>query len=215
MRLMIYDDGERGPTLGLGLTHSWIVGGHLYKALGRLDDFAGARSWAEALDWIVLRLAREDRQLTELQIWSHGKWGCALMGEERLDADTLDPDHELHPRLSQLRELIAPSGALWWFRTCETLGADAGQSFACQWADFFNMTVAGHTHIIGPVQSGLHAVEPGASPDWSPTEGLIEGSCDDPRRAAASSMRARNSIVCLTGRIPASAIVRNRGPIGM
>jgi len=93
--------------------------------------------------------------------------------------------------------------ALWWFRTCETLGAECGQAFAMAWADFFNCRVAGHTHVIGFYQSGLHSLSPGESPGWSASEGILEGDAREPLRAAESRRGEPNTITCHGGQIPA------------
>jgi len=94
------------------------------------------------------------------------------------------------------------AGAQWWFRTCETFGADAGHDFARAWTSYFDCRAAGHTYVIGPWQSGLHTLEPGARPHWSADEALIEGSAAEPQRAAWSSRREPNTISCLHGSIP-------------
>src|SRR6185369_4655873 len=91
--------------------------------------------------------------------------------------------------------------ALWWFRTCETLGADCGQAFARAWADFFKCRVAGHTHVIGFHQSGLHSLRPGEIPTWSADEGIIEGDARNPLRAAKSTRGTSNTITCFGGRV--------------
>lgn len=91
---------------------------------------------------------------------------------------------------------------LWWFRTCETLGASCGQAFARAWADFLGCRVAGHTHVIGFYQSGLHSLRPGEKPTWSADEGIIEGDAARPLRAAESRRGIPNTITCLGGRPP-------------
>jgi hypothetical protein len=102
-----------------------------------------------------------------------------------------------------VRDRFLPEAkGLWWFRTCETFGALPGQRFATELADFLGARVAGHTYIIGHVQSGLHTLRPGERPTWSEDEGLREGSPDEPRRAHWSRLRAPNTITCLRGTIP-------------
>ena len=91
---------------------------------------------------------------------------------------------------------------LWWWRTCETLGAARGQAFAGALAEFLDARVAGHTFIIGAWQSGLHTLGPGETPRWSPTEGLKDGDPERPRAAYGSSRRAPNTIHCLHGQVP-------------
>jgi len=104
-------------------------------------------------------------------------------------------------RLAALREQLAP-GALVWFRTCETLGAAAGIDFAERLADFLGARVAGHTYVIGFHQSGLHGLPPGTRADWSPTEGLADGTAEAPRRAKWSHRLAPRTITCLGGEVP-------------
>ncbi|MEO6419774.1 MAG: hypothetical protein ABIP39_10225, partial [Polyangiaceae bacterium] len=62
--------------------------------------------------------------------------------------------------------------------------------------------VAGHTFIIGFHQSGLHGLAPGMRADWSPEEGLAEGSAEEPKRAKWSTPRAPRTITCLAGQVP-------------
>ncbi len=187
-----------------GLSHSWMVGGLLYSTLGRLDDWRGFSSWGAALSWLAEH--RGDEPIAEIQFWGHGKWGCAKIDREDLDVSLLDPGHEHYDKLLAIRERLRGRGEqppLWWFRTCETFGAEAGHEFARAWAEFFDCRAAGHTYIIGPYQSGLHTIEPGEIPCWSVDEGLIDGTADAPRRAAWSTRREPNTITCFHGRIPA------------
>jgi len=187
----------------LGLTHSWQVGGALYAALGRLDDRRGFANWGAALTWLADHRSLEP--IGEIQFWGHGKWGCAKIDREDLDVEILDRAHPDHDKLLAIRERMRPRGdqpPLWWFRTCETFGAERGHEFARAWASFFGCRAAGHTYIIGPYQSGLHTLDPGELPGWSAREGLIEGTADAPRRALWSTRREPNTITCLHGRIP-------------
>jgi hypothetical protein len=187
-----------------GLSHSWWVGGVLYSTLGRLDDWRGFASWGAALEWLAEH--RGDEPIGEIQFWGHGKWGAAKIGDESLDLAVLDPRHEHHDKLLAIRERLRPRGErppLWWFRTCETFGAQCGHEFARAWAEFFGCRAAGHTYVIGPYQSGLHTIDPGETPRWSIDEGLIEGTVDAPRRARWSTRGEPNTITCLRGTIPA------------
>ena len=70
------------------------------------------------------------------------------------------------------------------------------------WTDFFGCRAAGHTYIIGPLQSGLHAIAPGGTPHWSTYEGLDVGSPEKPRRALWSIPGAPNTISCLRVNLP-------------
>jgi hypothetical protein len=198
---MIHDRTCRGRPLVPGLSHAWWLGGHLYRALGRFDAWTGVASWAEALDF--LRTAAPGRPIAEVQYWGHGKWGNARVGCEPLDARALAREHELAPALRDVAARMLPGAeGLWWFRTCETFGARAGHAFARDLADFLGCRVAGHTYVIGHVQSGLHSLMPGADPSWPDDEALREGTPDEPTRAHWSRWGAPNTITCLRGSIP-------------
>lgn len=202
LRLMIYDRTCTGPRLRPGLSHAWMSGGLLYgHVMRRLDGWQGARSWAEALAWAAQ--VEPDRKIAELQFWGHGKWGCAFIERDRLDAEALVPGHPLHASLVALRERLVGPEALLWFRTCETFGALPGQDLARRLTDFMGCRAAGHTYIIGGWQSGLHSLGPGEAPGWSATEGLKAGTPAAPTEALWSRRRAPNTIHCLSGQVPA------------
>lgn len=199
LRLVVYDATQRSrPSRALGL--SWQLGTYLYRGLGRTDQAFGAHTWTAALAW--LEHHEPDRTIGEVQFWGHGKWGRALIAGESLERRTLSPGHPLGTRLTALRERLDPN-ALVWFRTCETLGARAGQDFARALGDRLGATIAGHTFVIGYFQSGLHTLAPGTTPRWSATEGLRDGTADEPRAAYSSGPGRPNTITCLTGAIPA------------
>jgi hypothetical protein len=200
LRLVVFDRTQLSrPPRALGA--SWSAGALLYRSMGYVDDSYGARSFAEALDWVVERA--KHRSIGELQYWGHGKWGRILVDRESLDRGALAPGHALRPKLEALRERLSPT-ALLWFRTCETLGARAGQDFAAALSDFTGASVAGHTYVIGYFQSGLHVLSPGVAPSWSPVEGLLDGTPEEPRSAHGSGPSEPNTITCFTPRVPAS-----------
>jgi hypothetical protein len=184
-----------------GLSHFWAGGGLLYAGLRRIDRFAGFTDWETALRWLAE--IEPSRTIGEIQFWGHGKWGAAKIDREPLDIETLALDHRLRRPLEAIRERLDHDGALWWFRTCETFGAEPGHAFAQAWTEFFGCRAAGHTYVIGPWQSGLHSLEPGETPRWSVAEGLTAGTPDDPRAARWSRLGEPNTISCLHGRIPA------------
>jgi hypothetical protein len=200
LRVMIYDATCTGGRLAAGLTHAWWVGSHLYRALGRIDASFGARRWDEALAWIVGQ--EPDRSIDEVQLWMHGKWGAAFLERDRLDERALLRGS---PHRAQLDALAARlhEGSLLWFRTCETFGAHAGQRFAAACAERLGCRVAGHTHVIGDWQSGLHSLRPGEAPRWPPEEGLLHGTAAAPERARWSTPLRPHTIHCLQGRVPA------------
>lgn len=198
LRLVIYDATQRARKPRL-LGYSWQYGTLLYRGLGRVDAAYGARSFADAFAWLARH--RPEQPISELQFWGHGKWGRIFIDAESLDASWLRAGHAHHTAFQQLRERLAPD-ALLWFRTCETLGARAGQDFAAALADATGARVAGHTYVIGFFQSGLHCLLPGTKPSWSSIEGLAAGNAAEPERALVSTPDAPNTITCLTGRIP-------------
>ena len=195
LRLMLYDDTCRGRRFLPGLTHSWIVGGFLYRLLGRIDRVFGARSWAEGLQWLAS--VEEHRPVAEIQFWGHGKWGRAKIADDVLDVGALRSEHPYYSTLAAIGDRLVGPQALWWFRTCETFGCEVGHEFARQWTQFFDCRAAGHTYIIGPWQSGLHVLGPGEEPDWSLQEGLAQGTPKDPKKALWSRPGELNTITCL------------------
>ena len=204
LRLMIYDRTCRGRRGLPGLSHAWAAGGRLYHAMGRLDAWCGAASWAEALDWLAT--VRAGEPVAEVQLWMHGRWGQARIAGEALDAAALEPGHPHHARLVALRERLVPGGsALFWFRTCETFGRAEGHAFARAWTGFFGCRAAGHTHVIGIFQSGLHLLEPGGTPDWPVDEGMAPGA---PRDEAVRTIGAPSrpwsprTVTFLAGQVP-------------
>lgn len=199
---MVFDRTCRGARMRPGLSHAWWLGGHLYRGLRRFDAHRGVASWAEALEWMAD--LEPSRAIAEVQFWGHGKWGNAKVDRDVLDREALVTEHRLHSPLARIAERMqAGAEGLWWFRTCETFGAGPGLAFAPALAEFLGCRVAGHTFIIGHWQSGLHSLLPGETPTWSDTEGLREGTVDDPRRAYWSGLRQPNTISCLHGKIPA------------
>ncbi len=196
-RLLVYDGSAKaGEKL---LRTAWSTGAKLYRGMRRVQAIHGATSWDDALLW----LASEGQKgsIDEVQFWGHGKWGKVYIADDVLERAQLRPDHAQHALLRELRASLAPN-ALVWFRTCETFGAAPGHAFAQELSDFLGARVAGHTFVIGAFQSGLHGLLPGARPHWSATEGLRQGSADEPREAFDSSAGAPNTLHFMNGRIP-------------
>lgn len=196
---MLYDRTCRGRGLLPGLSHAWSAGGVLYNALGRIDAWHGAASWAEGLAWLLEASAR--RPISEIQFWGHGEWGGLWIDEELLTAAALRPDHALHAHLAALKARLVPGGeALWWFRSCDVFGTRTGHDFARAWTRFFGCRAAGHTYTINILQSGLHVLEPGAEPTWPETEGVVPGLS----HARSSHLLAPRTITCFHNAIPPS-----------
>jgi hypothetical protein len=195
---MVYDATCRGRAWLPGLTDAWRTGGALYGALGRLDAWRGVTNWSEALGWLAAR--EPSRPIAEVQYWGHGTWGRVMVASEPLDMDALEPAHPLNAGLIALRARLAPD-ALVWFRTCETFGTEKGHAFARAWTRFFDRRAAGHTYVIGAVQSGLHSLQPGAEPSWRADEG-VPADVAQPASAMPSRWGAPNTITCLHGAVP-------------
>jgi hypothetical protein len=200
LRLMVYD--RTCVKNGFGLSTAWSVGSSLYRGLRRLDATFGARTWEEALRW--LSTFEPSRSIEEIQYWGHGRWGRVLIANDALDASALRNErHPLHAALRTTQERLVPGGeALVWLRTCEAFGANVGIDFAQALADGLGAKVAGHTFIIGALQSGLRALRPGCRPSWSPTEGIAKGTAADPKSAFGSTPNRPRTISCFSNVVP-------------
>jgi len=197
LRVMLFDATRRRDLL----TATWRAGGPLYRRLGGLDRHAGVASWEAGLRWLAT--VEPGRTIGEIQFWGHGRWGAALIGDEALGASATREGHRLHPLLERVRARLAPDAA-WWFRTCESFGAKPGHELARAWSRFFGVRVAGFTHVIGPWQSGLHVLAPGAEPDWPLDEGLYDGASVSAPDGTARWSRPGlpNTVSFLTGALP-------------
>lgn len=192
-----------------GLSAIWRAGSGVYRALGRLDAVMGVGNFDEAATFV--ERATRDEPLEELQYWGHGRFGCVLVDRERLDASSLRPGSTTQGSrlVSVLRERLAQGPrAQVWFRTCEAFGAHVGQDFAVRLADTLGVRVCGHTHVIGFWQSGLHGLEPGARPTWSPSEGVEQGTAEAPVKGIWSTPLAPFTIHALEGKVPPPYIDR-------
>ena len=201
MRVIAYD--RTCVRTGGHLSPAWAAGSWLYRGLRRADAARGVASWSEALAW----LASLPGAIREIQYWGHGRWGSARVADDVLDRRSLLAGHPHRAQLDAVKARLDRDAQV-WFRTCETLGARAGIAFAEELADLLGARVAGHTHIIGFHQSGLHALAPGARADWDPAEGLAEGTPDHPVRARTSRPWRARTITCLHGHIPEPWVTR-------
>ena len=200
MRLLVYDRTCGGAHGLPGLSAAWRTGAALYRGAGRIDAAFGVSSWDEAAARVEEASSRDE--IEQIQYWGHGRFGRILIDAEALDARALDPRAPAR-FVAVLRErFVRDERALFWMRTCEAFGAQAGHSFARRLAEFLDVKVAGHTYVIGFWQSGLHSLLPGATPTWSPAEGVAQGTPERPERGAWSSPLAPNTIHCLEGKLP-------------
>ena len=199
LRLLVFDRtcvGRGGP----GLSDAWRAGGGLYRGLGRLDAVRGVASWGEAFAWLRSQADETGRPIGEVQFWGHGRRGRALVDRESFDPGSLASGSPHFDALCKVRERFVPrGGAGLWFRTCETLGGHAGHDFALGLSRFFEVPIAGHTHVIGFWQSGLHSLRPGEEPHWPTSEGV---GASEAAVALDSSPLRPHTIHCLQGRIP-------------
>jgi hypothetical protein len=191
LRLVLYD------RTCLGLTASWRAGSWLFQKLGRFDAAYGAGSWDEGLSWLAG--THPARPVREIQYWGHGQPGRLLLNRAPLDRTALDRQHPLHSLLAAIRGRLVPDESLWWFRTCLTFGGEPGHAFARDWTRFFGAPAAGHTHVIGPLQSGLHVLRPGEVPGWPVVEGVSTRPSLLPRWIRPG---APHTITCLHQRLP-------------
>ena len=199
LRLLIYDCTEKSGERALRA--AWATGARVYRALGRVDAFHGATSWSDALAWLASHRAGEE--IAQIQYWGHGKWGRAFIASDVLDATSLTPSHAHAANLARISARMQPSGSsLFWFRTCETIGARAGQEFAVRLSDRLGARVAGHTYIIAALQSGLHGLRPGEKPAWDPEEGLAKGTPEAPAEAKWSRADAPHTVHFMTNEVP-------------
>jgi hypothetical protein len=208
LRLMVYDRTCVGKRVPVGLSTAWAAGSVLYRWQKRFDAVFGATSWDDALGW--LGSYDSGRPIHEIQYWGHGQWGRVCVDEDVLDATAFAPGHRLAPRLTALRERLVPGAeALVWLRTCEAFGGAVGHDFASRLADGLGARVAGHTFIIGALQSGLHGLLPGHAPHWPADEGIAKGTAEKPLRAHGSGIRRPHTITCFDGAVPASWFARS------
>jgi len=195
LRLVVYDaTGHGGSWFQPYLTASWRVGVGLYAHYPhaqRVDASFGARSWQEAFAWLASVQPRA--RVREVQYWGHGLPGRVLIARDTLDADTLANEHK--DDVAAVRARLSDD-ALIWLRTCSAFAGARGHAYARALADAFGCRVAGHTFVIGPLQSGLRTLRPAETPSWSTTEGL------DGERLRPSSPIAPRTITCLQGSVP-------------
>lgn len=199
LRLLVYDATCTGRGALPGLSTAWRSGALLYRGLGRIDASFGARNWQEALEFLASYGG--DAPLDEAQYWGHGTFGKVWIAKESLDRSRL-AGADLAPVLDRIRDRLARSQKepLVWLRTCESMGGPSGHAFAKALSARLGCRVAGHTHVIGVLQSGLVSVRPGEAPSWPLDMGL------GPRGEAGSGLpstpTAPSTVHFLTGHLP-------------
>lgn len=203
LRLLVFDTTCRPKGPGVGLSTAWSVGARLYRARGLVDASMGVRSWAEALDFLASYGG--SAPIREIQYWGHGTFGKVWVAKDPLDAARLS-SAELRAPLDRVRDRLAEARReghepLVWLRTCEAFGGRSGHAFATALASRLGARVAGHTHVIGVLQSGLVALRPGESPSWPSSMGV--GPQGERGHGLPSLPNAPNTVHFLTSRLPA------------
>lgn len=184
----------------LGLTHSWFVGGRLYKRFGAIDTFQGFRQWHRALDWAAT--VHPEQKIDHIQFWGHGSPGKVWLNNEALSVDAFDGPYK--DLLKAVRDRLTDDAVI-WFRTCSTFGADRGRRFARRWAECMGCRVVAHTHNIGFFHGGLRSLRPGQDPGWPREEGIAEGTAETPLKMKMTGLawwRYPNTITCLHNEFP-------------
>ena len=164
MRVMVYDATDTRP--GPEMLDAWRLGSAVYRATRAVDSVFPAKSWTEAIMWLI-GLGPVD----EVQVWGHGGPGAAYIGKSVLVGDGLDtklPGGSVH-HAGVLRAVHVKR--LFWLRTCASFAGRPGRRFATDLSRALRCRVAGHTYNIGPLQSGLHSVRPNEVPSWDEGEG--------------------------------------------
>ena len=192
-------DGSAGTSPGL--TPIWRAGAFLHCLARAADGRLAASSWGEALSWVARTSHERGRKVGSVQVWGHGGWGWMQLGETRLDQSALRPGHALAPAIDALCDCLAGPEALFWLRCCSAFGHTTGRHFARELAARLGAKVAGHTYIIGGLQSGTHSLRPGEEPGWDPREGVrYQGG--EAIAALWSAADAPNTISCFSIGLP-------------
>lgn len=176
MKLAIFDTSKAAGSV----RHAWPIGAGILKARGKLTHVGGFKDLADALQWST---GAGTGVVDQLEIWCHGFPGGIKWGEQYYQG-TL-------PMLDQVARAMAPGGVV-WFRACRVFHGDKGIRFAGEAAGALRCLVAGHTYDIGPLQSGLHTMDPDERIAWPADEG----------GAKPSRPWHPNTIHCLQNDIP-------------
>jgi len=168
MKVVIFDSTENG-------IKEWFWRRYMQARVGWRKF--GASSWDDAAEAIgaayrgaVMKLKPQHRaafRLSEVQIWGDGASGLPMIAGK--------PMSEAFIRRIQVS--VGPE-SLVWFRMCSVLFGGKGQAFAERTAKELGCRIAGHTHTIGVLQSGLYSLGPGESPHvstWGPRDEVLAG----------------------------------------
>lgn len=187
-RIAIYDakPGEGAWQAFLCLT--WKIGCFIHKTFGYLDDYYGAKSWADAKRWLLAY----PHSIKSLQYWGHGSPGTIWLAEEPKGAEFF----------AFLWQKIARDGIL-WFRVCSAFQGVQGHEFAAAVSRAVDCNVAGHTRIIGVLQGGLHVIKPGETPHWPVEEGELKT-----RLAYFGLEWGNNTVFALAANVPSKYLKR-------
>jgi hypothetical protein len=199
-------DGRPDGTMRgrFGLSPWWRLGGGLHGLSRRLEGVLyagrGVASWTEALEHAIEQADARGVPIVDFQAWGHGGWGFMDLGRTRLDRVALSGRSPLARVLGAFRERLAPNACV-WLRCCSAFGSTQGRAFARELATRLGVRVAGHTYVIGAIQSGTHSLLPGETPSWPLEEGVV---VRDGVHAGAKSSGPRepNTIGCLRLSLP-------------
>lgn len=201
MTLLVYDKTCNGYRGLLKLT--WIIGTWLYCLFGRAQGRYGAKSWADALNWLISQ-GDQKGPITEVQFWGHGRPGAVIIGDTTLSLASL---MYYRPHILDLQRRMVYNG-VFWFRSCSAFAGRNGQRFARAMAKMLERRVAGHTYFIWLWHSGLRVVQrptednPLPIANWDLLEGIGAGTAEMPFRLSKSGPRQPRTIGCWRTQIP-------------
>ena len=158
MRIMFYD------TTAGWLSKIWFLGGILFSFLGLIDVRKGFSDWNTALDWLI-EITDGDIDVDCIQYWGHGCVGGAVMS-----GFILGPSHEA--KMKRLSRNLNETSSV-WLRVCSCFAGEAGYFYAKYLTSVLNCRVAGSTHIIHLIHSGVYSLTPGQEPYWPRDDGIL------------------------------------------
>lgn len=158
MKIIIYDKNPGSGIKQSLLKISWMIGCWFQKLIGKTDEFHGADSWNDVVQWIC----KQPNSISSIQYWGHGSPGNVWLSGKPLK----------YHQLREIKDKLAPDAVI-WFRTCSSFQGKAGYSFAENMSLTLNCTIAAHTRIVGLFQGGLHTIKPGKEPSWPISEGEL------------------------------------------